>query len=179
MICYPQDCGILVQQMAWSQFKMSKSFIDLLNCHRNSSFNFLPDSNRSLGPWLSRTQTQGSSQGQCSPYSCKQKFHIRTSSIANFTSEMYPRKPAAVVWSLSTYYHRKCTCSSMHNGSWPADDDEELDEEQRVWSSAGLVLSWQVESAVPQLCAEEHQYIFREQRHIGAPFLQPANRKTN
>lgn len=38
--------------------------------------NFLPDSNRSLGPWLSRTQTQGSFQGQCSPYSCKEKLHI-------------------------------------------------------------------------------------------------------
>lgn len=66
----------------------------------------------------------------------------------------------------------------MHNGSRPADDDKELDEEQRLWSSADLVLSWQVESAVPQLCAEEHQYLFREERHIGAPFLQPAVKKT-
>lgn len=37
-------------------------------------FDFLPEPNRSLGAWLSQTQTLGSFQSLYSPYSCKQRW---------------------------------------------------------------------------------------------------------
>lgn len=62
----------------------------------------------------------------------------------------------------------------MFTGPSPADNDEELDEEQRVRDAAALLRGCgEVQRTVPQLGAEEHQDLPGKQGHLRAALLQP------